>query len=50
VETNQDVLPLLKANIEYMEQASPIALKATVAEANYLLGQSDDFSGALMAA
>jgi len=50
VETNPDVLPLLKANIEYIKRESPIALKASVVEENYLLGQSDDFSDTLLAA
>jgi adenine-specific DNA-methyltransferase len=49
VETDPDVLPLLRANVECMKRESPMALKASVAEEDYLLGQSDDFSGALMA-
>ena len=48
-EYNPDILPLLEANSDYMMQASEIKLTINIIKANYLLYQSDDFSGTLMA-
>ncbi|MCL2182123.1 MAG: Eco57I restriction-modification methylase domain-containing protein [Chitinispirillia bacterium] len=48
-ETNPDVLPLLEANIEYINDRSKIKIAATIVKDDYLLSQSNDFSGTLMA-
>jgi len=48
-ETNADVIPLLEANIAYMQQLTRIKLTVKIEKENYLLSQSDDFTGTLMA-
>jgi len=48
-ETNIDIIPLLKANLEFLKNTSRVELKVIVIEDNYLLSQADDFSGSLMA-
>jgi adenine-specific DNA-methyltransferase len=48
-ETNTDVLPLLKANLEYLRNTSKIELTFKVVEENYITSQADDFSGSFMA-
>jgi adenine-specific DNA-methyltransferase len=48
-ETNRDVLPLLETNILHMKQASKLKLNANIIRDHYLLSQSNDFCGNLMA-
>jgi adenine-specific DNA-methyltransferase len=48
-ETDLEILPLLKSNLDYLRQASKIELSIQVIENNYITSQSDDFSGSLMA-
>ena len=48
-ETNSDIMPLLEANIEYMTRTAKVKLRITIINENYILEQSDDFSGTLMA-
>ena len=48
-ETNSDIIPLLEANIDYLQRTSRIKLTAKINKENYLLSQSDDFTGTLLA-
>ena len=48
-ETNSDIIPLLESNIAHVRQSSRIKLTAKVIKDDYLLSQSDDFSGTLHA-
>ena len=48
-ENNPDILPLLEINADYMMQVSKTKLTVTIVKDNYLLSQTDDFSGTLMA-
>jgi len=48
-ETNPAVLPLLEANIEYVKGSTKLKLTAAIVKNDYLLSQSDDFSGTFMA-
>lgn len=48
-ETDRDVIPLLEANIEYIKNASKTKITAVVIKKDYLLSQSNDFSGNFMA-
>ncbi|MEG1895801.1 MAG: Eco57I restriction-modification methylase domain-containing protein [Oscillospiraceae bacterium] len=42
-ETNSDVLPLLKENLEYLEKASLIPLEYEIIEENYITSQKSEF-------
>jgi adenine-specific DNA-methyltransferase len=48
-ETDSDVLPLLRANLEYIQSVSKIEIWMRIIETNYITSQSDDFSASLMA-
>ena len=43
-ETNQDVLPLLKANLAFIQRTSKLKLRIKIIEDNYILSQHDDFA------
>lgn len=48
-ETSEDVLPILKKNLEYIKRNSSIPVDYEVIEQNYITSQSDDFNGTIMA-
>lgn len=48
-ETNNDIIPLLEANMAFLRCSSKIELTTNVVRDNYILSQSDDFSCNLMA-
>lgn len=48
-EINSDVIPLLEANIAYVQRSSRIKLTAKIIKENYLLSQADDFAETLQA-
>jgi len=48
-ETNEDIIPLLSANIEYLKSVSKIPLRARIIKKDYILSQTDDFSATLLA-
>lgn len=48
-ETSEDVLPILRNNLEYIKQKSVIPVDYEIVEQNYITSQSDDFNGTLMA-
>lgn len=48
-ETNKDVLPLLKENLEYLKSESKISVDYKIIEQNYITSQSDDFNSTLLA-
>jgi len=48
-ENNLDIIPLLEANIEHMKRALNASLTVNIVKDNYILAQSDDFSGTFMA-
>lgn len=43
-ETSEDVLPILKKNLEYIKKSSSILVDYEVIEENYITSQSDDFN------
>jgi adenine-specific DNA-methyltransferase len=47
-ETDFNVIPLLEANIEYIKNSSKIKITTMIIKKDYLLSQSDDFSGNFM--
>lgn len=48
-ETSEDVLPILKNNLAYLKEKSLIPIDFNIIEKNYIVSQSDDFNGSLMA-
>ena len=48
-ETNNDVISLLEANFSYIQHSSRIKLTTKIIKENYILSQSDDFTGTLFA-
>lgn len=48
-ETDEEVLPVLKENLKFMKEASPISLEYHVMEKDYLLSQCHDFNNDLFA-
>ena len=48
-ETDEEVLPVLKENLKFMKEASPINLEYHVMEEDYLLSQYHDFNHDLLA-
>ena len=48
-EISEDVLPILRNNLEYIEKNSVIPVDYEIVEQNYITSQSDDFNGTLMA-
>jgi adenine-specific DNA-methyltransferase len=48
-ETDRDILPLLRANLELVRSSSRIPLSFRVIDESYILSQSDDFSMNLLA-
>lgn len=48
-ETNEDVLPMLKSNMELLKENSGITLDYKIIEENYLTSQSDDFESNIFA-
>lgn len=49
-ETNEDVLPILRANLEFMKNNSKKPLEYRVIEENYIISQTDDFNNDLLTA
>ena len=43
-ETNENVLPMLKGNLNYLQENSQIPLDYVIKEENYITSQSDDFN------
>lgn len=48
-ETDSDVIPLLYSNLEYVKRNTTIGFDFEILEEDYLLSQSDSFSGTLFA-
>jgi len=48
-ETSEDVLPILKNNLEYIKANSVVPIEYEVVEQNYITSQSDDFNGTFLA-
>jgi len=48
-ETSEDILPILKANLEFMQNNSKKPLEYKVIEENYITSQTDDFNEDLCA-
>lgn len=48
-ENDEDVLPLLRENLEYIRKNSPIVVHYEIREDNYILSRADDFEGTLFA-
>jgi adenine-specific DNA-methyltransferase len=48
-ETNQDIYPLLQANLELIRGASQLSLNIRIIDENYILSQSNDYSMNLLA-
>ena len=48
-ETNSDIIPLLKENIDFIRHSTRVRLMVKILDDNYLLSQAGDFSGALSA-
>jgi len=44
-EINPDIIPILKANMDFLIRSSPVKLTVRLKRENYLLSQSDDFTG-----
>ena len=47
-EINNDVLPILEANLAHLQNLSRIKLTLRIIKESYLLSQSDDFAGTLL--
>ena len=48
-ETNKDIIPLLNESIAYVRRTARVKLDVKILEVDYLLSQTDDFSGTLSA-
>lgn len=48
-ETNENVLPMLKGNLNYLRENSQIPLDYVILEENYITSQSDDFNSTIFA-
>lgn len=48
-ETSEDVLPILRNNLEYIKSKSVIPVDYVIVEENYITSQSDDFNRTIMA-
>ena len=48
-ETSEDVLPILRNNLELIKKSSTIAVDYEIVERNYITSQSDDFNGSFLA-
>ena len=48
-ETNDDIIPLLESNLEYIKKSSRLNITIKIINENYITSQADDFLGTMMA-
>lgn len=48
-ETNENVLPILKDNLNYLKESSQVPIDYEIKEENYITSQSDDFNSTIFA-
>lgn len=48
-ETNENVLPMLKGNLNYLKESSQVPIDYEIKEENYITSQSDDFNSTVFA-